>query len=404
MLQTAHRIIRRASREQPADLVLKRELGADSGMSPKQAREISHTVFAYFRWLGWLNLQQPLETQIHKASELAEAFKKDPKEFSDADLVARALPSWLHDQMEVTGPFVRALQTEPPLWLRARPGRGRELATKLGDCRTYGDGDEADTLRYLGSKDLFRTPEFHAGEFELQDLSSQMVSWLCAPAAGQNWWDACAGEGGKTLHLSALMKNKGLIWASDRAAWRLQKLKRRAARAGVFNYRSALWDGGSRLPTKTNFDGILIDAPCSGVGTWHRNPHARWTTSPKDVAELSTLQLHLLRNAAPALKPGGKLVYAVCTLTRPETLEVVASFEQAAGLKPIPLTNPSKPDAAPQSLTWLWPQESGGNGMFVAAWRRSSNWTAEKDQGAGTLCKACHAPIQSPSKETRGGW
>jgi 16S rRNA (cytosine967-C5)-methyltransferase len=165
------------------------------------------------------------------------------------------------------------------------------------------------------------------------------------------------------------MQNKGLIWASDRAAWRLQKLKRRAARADVFNYRSALWDGGTRLPTKTKFDGILIDAPCTGVGTWHRNPHARWTTSPKDVSELSALQLQLLRNAAPALKPGGKLVYAVCTLTRAETVEVAADFERAVpNFKSMQLANPLKPGAGPQSLTWLWPQQSGGNGMFVAAW------------------------------------
>jgi 16S rRNA (cytosine967-C5)-methyltransferase len=372
ILNAAQRVIRTANREQPADLVLKRELGAHSGISPRQAREISQAVFAYYRWLGWLNRQEPLSTQIQRAAELATAFAKSPQEFSDADLAARAVPSWLHDHMEVTGAFARALQAEPPLWLRARPGCGRELAAKLGDCRSYGPGTQADTLQYLGTKDLFRTPEFHAGLFELQDLSSQAVGWLCAPAPGQTWWDACAGEGGKTLHVSALMQNKGLIWASDRAAWRLQKLKRRAARAGVFNYRSALWDGGTRLPTKTKFDGILIDAPCSGVGTWHRNPHARWTTSPKDVSELSTLQLQLLRNAAPALKPGGKLVYAVCTLTRSETTEIAAGFERMTPeLMALTLTNPLEPALAQQSQISLWPQNLGGNGMFVAAWSRT---------------------------------
>jgi 16S rRNA (cytosine967-C5)-methyltransferase len=369
ILNTTQRVIQAANREQPADLILKRELGPRREVSPRQAREISKAVFAYYRWLGWLNRQQPLSAQIQKAAELASAFANNPQEFSDTDLVKRAVPAWLHDQMEVTGPIARFLQTEPLLWLRARAGSGKQLAAKLGDCRIQGDGLQADTLQYLGTEDLFRTPEFHAGEFELQDLSSQAVGWLCAPKPGQTWWDACAGEGGKILHLSALMQNKGLIWASDRAAWRLQKLKRRAARADVFNYRSALWDGGTRLPTKTKFDGILIDAPCTGVGTWHRNPHARWTTSPKDVSELSALQLQLLRNAAPALKPGGKLVYAVCTLTRAETVEVAADFERAVpNFKSMQLANPLKPGAGPQSLTWLWPQESGGNGMFVAAW------------------------------------
>lgn len=370
ILQTAQRVIRAANREQPADLILKRELGAQSGVSTKQAREISQSVFSYYRWLGWLNPQEPLSAQIQRAGELAEAFKRHPQEFSDAELVTRAVPAWLRDQMEVTGAFARALQTQPPLWLRARPGHGRELAAKLGDCRVYGDGPQADTLQYLGTTDLFRTPEFHAGEFELQDLSSQMVGWLCAPAPGQTWWDACAGEGGKMLHLSALMQNKGLIWASDRAAWRLQRLKRRAARAGVFNYRSAVWDGGTRLPTRTKFDGILIDAPCSGVGTWHRNPHARWTTLPKDAIELSALQLQLLQNAASALKPGGKLVYAVCTLTRAETT-VAAGFERLLpDIQPLGLTNPLTPVAPRQNQVWLTPQDLGGNGMFMAAWRR----------------------------------
>jgi 16S rRNA (cytosine967-C5)-methyltransferase len=379
ILNTIQQIIQAANREQPADLILKRELSAPHGVSPKQAREISKAVFAYYRWLGWLNSQQPLSAQIQKAAELANAFTKNPQEFSDADLSTRAVPAWLHDQMEVTGSFSRALQTEPPLWLRARPGHGKELAEKLGDCRLHGNSVQADTLQYFGTKDLFRTPEFHAGEFELQDLSSQAVGWLCGPKSGQTWWDACAGEGGKTLHLSALMQNKGLIWASDRAAWRLQRLKRRTARAGVFNYRSALWDGGTRLPTKTQFDGILIDAPCSGVGTWHRNPHARWTTSPDDLRELSALQLKLLRNAAPALKPGGKLVYAVCTLTRSETTEVAAGFERMPPeLMALTLTNPFEPALAQQSQIWLWPQNAGGNGMFVAAWSRTQKNRAGK--------------------------
>ena len=116
------------------------------------------------------------------------------------------------------------------------------------------------------------------------------------------------------------MANRGLIWASDRAEWRLQKLRRRAARAKVFNYRPARWDGGARLPTRTKFDGVLVDAPCSGLGTWQRNPHARWTTTVEDVRELAELQRRLLAHTAPSLKPGGRLIYAVCTLTRAPSL------------------------------------------------------------------------------------
>jgi hypothetical protein len=134
-------------------------------------------------------------------------------------------------------------------------------------------------------------------------------------------------RGGKTLHLSDLMQNQ-LIWASDRAAWRLQKLRRRAARAKVFNYRPVQWDGGARLPTRTRFDGVLVDAPCSGLGTWQRNPHARWTTTPDDVRELAVVQQQLLANVAPSVKPGGRLIYSVCTLTRGRADDIVRAFRE----------------------------------------------------------------------------
>ena len=173
------------------------------------------------------------------------------------------------------------------------------------------------------------------------------------------------------LHLADLMENKGLIWASDRARWRLEQLKRRAARAGIFNYRSAYWDGSAALPTRTMFDGVLVDAPCSGVGTWQRNPHARWTTTEADISELSELQLKLLVHAAQRVKPAGRLLYAACTLTRPETTNVAAAFtSQARGFKRVPLADPLSPGSTAQEDLALWPQDHGGNGMFIAAWER----------------------------------
>ena len=155
-------------------------------------------------------------------------------------------------------------------------------------------------------------------------------SWSAAPATRNpaKLVDACAGEGGKTLHLADLMQNKGLIWASDRSIRRLHVLKQRTARAGVFNYRAVAWNGGPQPPTRTRFDGILVDAPCSGVGTWQRNPHARWTVSPADVHELAAVQRQLLDHVAGALKPGGRLIYAVCTLTRAETSGLAAEFSR----------------------------------------------------------------------------
>jgi 16S rRNA (cytosine967-C5)-methyltransferase len=167
------------------------------------------------------------------------------------------------------------------------------------------------------------------------------------------------------------MQNTGLVWASDRAEWRLQKLKRRAARAKVFNYRAVLWDGGVKLPTKTKFDGILVDAPCSGTGTWQRNPQSRWTTFLQDVKELAEVQKQLMANAAAALKPGGRLIYSVCTLTRSETTEVAEAITQRfADLKPLGLKNPFKKNGPEEKALWLWPQETEGNGMFICAWQK----------------------------------
>ncbi len=191
----------------------------------------------------------------------------------------------------------------------------------------------------------------------------------------------CAGEGGKTLHLADCLDGKGCVWATDKSSWRLQRLKRRAARAKTFNYQSARWETGTPLPFKRRFDGILIDAPCSGLGTWQRHPDARWSTQPKDVQELATLQLECLQAGARALKPGGKLIYAVCTLTRAETTGVVKRFEKMhPELEPWPWQgkDPHLPECHGGGTTktthgiLLQPHEWKANGMFMARWRMRS--------------------------------
>jgi 16S rRNA (cytosine967-C5)-methyltransferase len=149
----------------------------------------------------------------------------------------------------------------------------------------------------------------------------------------------------------------------------LQTLKRRAARAKVFNFRAATWDGSERLPTKTKFDGILIDAPCSGVGTWQRNPHARWTTTLDDVRELAVTQTALLNHAAGSVKSGGRLIYAVCTLTRSETTAIADAFTAAhPEFKPATISLPGR---EPTNAIHLLPHELNANGMFIAAWQKA---------------------------------
>lgn len=365
----AETILRQCSREKPADAVLRAELRKQTGLSRDTSAAVAGAVFAWQRWRGWLTASHPMAHQLEVALQLDEQFGQAPDSFSDDELVQRAVPDWTREQVAVTPAWVRALQGKPKLWLRAHVGKGQSLATELGE--SWIPPQMGDAVEYRGHEDLFRSAEFHTGDFEVQDISSQIVGLLCAPKPGETWWDACAGEGGKMLHLSDLMQNRGLIWASDRAPWRLKRLKLRAARAKAFNYRALIWEGGSKLPTKTKFDGILVDAPCSGVGTWQRNPHARWTTNANDVRELAAVQGELLGHVAPALKPGGKLVYAVCTLTRAETMEVVDAFEKRfPEFERVPLGNPISPESPEAHGIWLWPQATGGNGMFIAAWRR----------------------------------
>lgn len=372
VIRIAEAVIRKVDREHPADFVLRTVLHRCDA-SPDMAHRVSRAVFAFYRWQGWLNPRDSVPRQLTATWTLVERFQRSPGSFSDEEFREKAVPSWISREMDFSVEWLRALQREPALWLRARAGQGKVLAEKLGRCRAAGDGFLADALEYLGDEDLFRTEPFKAGEFEIQDLSSQWVGWLCDPKPGETWWDACAGEGGKLLHLSDLMQNKGLIWASDRAEWRLKKLRQRTARAQVFNYRAAMWDGGERLPTKGKFDGVLVDAPCSGVGTWQRNPHARWTITPADVSELGEVQGRLLAHAARAVKPGGKLIYSVCTLTRAETVTVAERFEQQCSeFRPLRLSDPFKREELAAPRLWAWPQDRSGNGMFVAAWRRGA--------------------------------
>ena len=370
----AARVLEEVHDDFPADAALRRYLGLARRLGPREKRAVSRAVFMYFRWLQWLDRRESAQKQVERAVGFHERFTRDPKAIKPEALAVRAVPEWLRDEMELPAPYLQQLQREPALWLRARPGTGEKLARTLGNCEPPalppGLGLAApDALRYQGAQDLFLTPAFHAGAFEIQDLASQLVAIAAAPQPRETWWDACAGEGGKTLHLGDLMANKGLIWSTDRNARRLETLKRRAARAHLFNYRPAPWDGGPRLPTKTKFDGILIDAPCSGVGTWQRNPHARWTTTIDDVRELAQVQRALLEHVAGALKPGGKLIYSVCTLTRSETTAVASAFAEAhPELEPLPLG--ATPSASSQ--LFLWPHELNANGMFIAGWRRKA--------------------------------
>jgi len=369
--EIAAEVIRKTGRDKPADAALREVLKSIKDLAPFNATEVARTVFIYYRWHVWLRDERGVESKMWLALRLDEKFRASESNIPLAELRAKAVPAWTAAALEVNDDWLQSLQRSPKLWLRAKRGQAEALAGKLfaADVSPL----VPDALTFSGETDLFKTPEFHAGEFEIQDIASQMVGLLCAPNPGETWWDTCAGEGGKTLHLSDLMQNKGMLWASDRAEWRLTKLKRRAGRAKVFNYRSAHWDGGKKLPMKTKFDGVLVDAPCSGIGTWQRNPQARWTTTETDVSELAAIQKNLLTHVAPSVKPGGKLIFSVCTLTRAESTEVMAAFtDSQPDFEPLIFPDiklNGRTVTGASSLT-LWPADLDGNGMFIAGWRR----------------------------------
>ncbi|MEZ4703317.1 MAG: RsmB/NOP family class I SAM-dependent RNA methyltransferase, partial [Rhodothermales bacterium] len=186
-----------------------------------------------------------------------------------------------------------------------------------------------DGLIITQKANLFATPAFHEGWFEVQDEGSQLLSYLVDPGPGQQIVDGCAGGGGKTLHLAALMQNKGILYAFDVAHRRLEESKPRIRRAGVSNVRLKPIDGNrgrdvTRLYGK--MDAVLIDAPCSGSGVLRRNPDATWKLSTENLDQLNREQRDILEAYAPLLKPGGRLVYATCSLFPQENEGIVEAF------------------------------------------------------------------------------
>ena len=225
-------------------------------------------------------------------------------------------------------------------------------------------------LRLHGRENITQTQAFQKGLVEVQDEGSQLIAGLIAPKAGQTVLDLCAGAGGKTLALAALLDNKGRLVATDTALWRLKRTKERLKRAGVFNVEireiSGMTDKWLKRQ-KERFDHVLVDAPCSGSGTWRRNPDQKWTLTAKDLSELSALQQVLLAGAAPLVKPGGSLVYATCSLFYEENEDVVATF-----LKDHPTFKVIPCGLKGERFLFLSPFQHGTDGFFAAKFIKSA--------------------------------
>lgn len=198
---------------------------------------------------------------------------------------------------------------------------------------TYIDAEYPDALMLRERQNIFSTGAFREGWFEVQDAGSQRIAPYLDIEPGMRIVDACAGAGGKTLHLAALSRNKGRIVAMDVEQWKLDELQKRARRAGVSNLETRLIDSTKVIKRLEHAaDRVLLDVPCSGLGVLRRNPDAKWKLSASFIDEVKTLQHKILHDYSVMVKPGGILVYSTCSILSSENEQQVARFlESQAG-------------------------------------------------------------------------
>ena len=204
-----------------------------------------------------------------------------------------------------------------------------ELQLKLGaeHIETVEIKGYPNALKLVERANVFKTEAFKMGWFEVQDASSQLVADFLEVAPGMKVVDVCAGAGGKTLHLSALMQNKGSLIAMDIYESKLKKLKVRAKRNGAHNIDLRLINSTKPIKKlKEKADRLLIDAPCSGLGVLRRNPDSKWKLKPEFLDKIKKTQQHILQDYSKILKPGGKMVYATCSVLPSENQEQIAKF------------------------------------------------------------------------------
>lgn len=222
--------------------------------------------------------------------------------------------------------------------------------------------DQPDALVLKERANVFLTDAFKDGLFEVQDANSQLVAPFLDVKPGMRVIDACAGAGGKTLHLASLMQNKGQLIAMDLYESKLKQLKLRAKRNAAFNIEYRIIDSTKvikKLHEKA--DRVLIDAPCSGLGVLKRNPDAKWKLQPEFIDNIRNVQSEVLENYSKMVKPGGKLVYATCSVLPSENREQVDKF----------LTTPTGKNFTFVAERKLYANDSGYDGFYMALLERN---------------------------------
>lgn len=282
----------------------------------------------------------------------------------DIPKINQSVPDWLDNmgtaelgenwQTEMT-----ALNQKAPFVIRINTLKStkRELVKNLADLKVETEeiAGYPDALLVLNKTNLFKTEIFKEGHFEVQDASSQKVAtFLDLNEPNMRVIDACAGAGGKSLHVAALMQNKGKLISMDVEQWKLDELRKRARRAGVSNVETRLIEANTVNELKDFADRLLIDAPCSGLGVLKRNPDAKWKLQADFIENIKKTQQEILDKYHVMVKKGGKMLYVTCSIMPSENQNQVATF----------LANNTNFTLEKEEI--VLPSETGFDGFYMA--------------------------------------
>jgi 16S rRNA (cytosine967-C5)-methyltransferase len=339
-----------------ADKVIEKVLKQNSKWGARDRRFIAETTYDIVRWYrllrelteaepseywkllgGWCAMNEaelPDWVEFEGLSRKAILRKFD--EVKGIRKIAESVPDWMDELGEselgrIWNEELRALNEEARVVLRANSLKTslKQLYRELSEQEVEVELDDRypDALIMKQRQNVFKLPQFKEGLFEVQDAGSQAIAPFLQVEPGMRVIDACAGAGGKTLHLSALMQNKGRIIAMDTEEWKLTELKLRARRAGVGNVETRFIESSKTIKRLENAaDRILLDVPCSGLGVIRRNPDAKWKLSVDFIEKVKVLQQHILNDYSSMVKSGGKMVYSTCSLMPSENEKQIENF------------------------------------------------------------------------------
>ena len=341
-----------------ADHVIETTLKKNPKWGSRDRRFIAETTYDAVRWWRWIlacgEIEDTDEEKYLKAirtwlilqkTELPEWLTEgispekifsNVEKFEKARAVREAIPDWLDetgaDELgDLWDRELHALNEQARVVLRTNTLKTSrdtlQAALKHEGVETETLPHRDDALMLLMRSNVFQQPVFKQGWFEMQDASSQDVAPFLQVEPGMRVVDACAGAGGKALHLAALMKNKGHLIALDTEGWKLQELRHRVRRAGAGIIETRTIDSTKVIKRlHESADRVLLDVPCSGLGVLRRNPDAKWKLNAEYIARVKKLQQEILVSYSKMVKPGGKLVYATCSILPSENQNQVKQF------------------------------------------------------------------------------